>query len=227
MRTAERVAKVLLVLALWVLFLGFFAFGLAVLRYCGLGQAPTFKQEQLQAVGVTVVPGVSPDILLTCVVPEEESTEEPAEVVDPLPDIPVLDRVEAWTPAEEDVHAIARTLWGECRGVESRAERAAVAWCILNRLDAGYADTVKGVCAASGQFEGYDAGHPLDEDLVELARDVLIRHHREAEGETKVGRTLPRDYVYFTGRDGRNWFRKEFRSSAYWDWSLPDPYKEG
>lgn len=222
MRTVERV-----VLATLVLFIGFFILGLAVVKYLRLESqetAPAAETEQLQAVSAFVVPAVDPEVLLSCVEPEPE---EPAEVVDPAPAIPVLDKVEAWTPDEDDVNAIARTLWGECRGVESKAEQAAVAWIILNRLDAGYADTVTGVCAAPGQFYGYSASFPLDDDLVELARDVLIRHHREQEGEAKVGRTLPSDYYYFTGRDGRNWFRKEFRSSTYWDWSLPDPYKEG
>ena len=45
-----------------------------------------------------------------------------------------------FTPNEADVEMLAKTIWGEARGVESITEKAAVAWCILNRVDAkGYA----------------------------------------------------------------------------------------
>lgn len=40
-----------------------------------------------------------------------------------------------WT--DEEVKMLAKTLWAECRGVPSKARQAAVAWCALNRLDAG------------------------------------------------------------------------------------------
>jgi len=126
---------------------------------------------------------------------------------------------------QEDINALARTIWGEARGVPSKAEQAAVAWCVLNRVDAGYGSTVLEVVSAPGQFYGYSVNYPLDDDLVELAKDVLTRWYREKDGETDVGRTLPSDYYYFNGSGGHNWFRKEFRSSTYWDWSLPDPYK--
>lgn len=132
-----------------------------------------------------------------------------------------------WEPAEEDVIAIALTLWGECRGVESKAEQAAVVWCILNRLDAGAGLTVKSICAAPGQFYGYNPQNPLDADLVALARDVLQRHRLEQLGVAEVGRTLPKEYIYFSAKgDGRNWFRAEYYTNDYWDWSLPDPYVE-
>lgn len=64
----------------------------------------------------------------------------------------IISPVSSWEPAAEDVEAIARTLYGECRGAETVAEKEAVAWVILNRLDAGYADTVLGVVSAPGQF---------------------------------------------------------------------------
>lgn len=158
-------------------------------------------------------------------------TQPCAVVVEEVPvpefDFPLLDCEEPeYIPAQEDVDALARTLYGECRGVPSKMEQAAVAWCILNRVDAGYADTVLGVVAAPGQFVGYSPYHPVTDELAELAADVLERHWREQQGETEVGRVLPADYLWFSGRDGRNWFRAEYRSSDYWDWSLPDPYEE-
>lgn len=121
----------------------------------------------------------------------------------------ILTPLPSWQPAAEDVEAIARTLYGECRGVESEAEKEAVAWVILNRLDAGYADTVLGVVSAPGQFAGYSQEHPLWPDLVEVARRVLRMHHREQRGES-VERVLPSTYLWFSGDGTRNWFRDAY-----------------
>lgn len=121
----------------------------------------------------------------------------------------ILSPLPSWTPAAEDVEAIARTLYGECRGAETEAEKEAVAWVILNRVDAGYADTVLGVVSAPGQFAGYNAAHPLWPELVEVARRVLTLHHREQLGE-RVARVLPREYLWFSGDGARNWFRDAY-----------------
>ena len=121
----------------------------------------------------------------------------------------ILTPVPEWSPADEDVEAIARTLYGECRGVETVAEQEAVAWVVLNRLDAGYADTVLGVVSAPGQFAGYSPEHPLWPELVEVARRVLTLHHKEQLGES-VARVLPREYLWFSGDGTRNYFRYEY-----------------
>lgn len=125
---------------------------------------------------------------------------------------------------ERDVVLCAKLLWGEARGVKSKAEQAAVIWCVLNRLDAGYADTIEKVITARGQFTGYRRGNPVTEELYELAKDVLMRYYLEKAGFTDVGRTLPEDYLWFTGYKGRNRFRNKYRVGSYWDWSLQDPY---
>lgn len=143
----------------------------------------------------------------------------------PVEEVPMVEKPKTYNIPQEDINALARTIWGEARGVPSKAEQAAVAWCVLNRVDAGYGDTVLEVVSAPGQFYGYSSNYPLDDDLVDLAKDVLTRWYREKDGETDVGRTLPPGYYYFSGDGYHNYFRKEYRSSTYWDWSLPDPYK--
>lgn len=125
----------------------------------------------------------------------------------------ILSPVSSWSPAAEDVEAIARTLYGECRGAETVAEQEAVAWVILNRLDAGYADTVLGVVSAPGQFAGYSPEHPLWPELVEVAERVLTLHHREQLGES-VARVLPREYLWFSGDGVQNYFRCEYEGSG-------------
>ena len=126
----------------------------------------------------------------------------------------ILSPLPSWEPATEDVEAIARTLYGECRGAETVAEQEAVAWVILNRLDAGYADTVLGVVSAPGQFAGYDPAHPLWPELVEVARRVLTMHHREQLGES-VARVLGPEYLWFSGDGTRNWFRDKYTGGTY------------
>lgn len=121
----------------------------------------------------------------------------------------ILSPLPSWEPAADDVEAIARTLYGECRGAETEAEKEAVAWVILNRLDAGYADTVLGVVSAPGQFAGYSPEHPLWPELVEVAERVLTLHHLEQRGEN-VARVLPREYLWFSGDGVRNYFRCEY-----------------
>ena len=126
----------------------------------------------------------------------------------------ILTPLPSWQPAAEDVEAIARTLFGECRGAETEAEKEAVAWVILNRVDAGYADTVLGVVSAPGQFAGYSPEHPLWPELVEVAERVLRMHHREQLGES-VARVLGPEYLWFSGDGVRNWFRDSYGGGTY------------
>ena len=127
---------------------------------------------------------------------------------------------------ERDIVLCAKLVWGEARGVKSKAEKAAVIWCVLNRLDAGYASTIEKVITARGQFTGYRKSNPVTDELYELAKDVLTRYYLEKDGVQDAGRTLPSDYLWFTGYKGRNRFRNKYRGGKYWDWSLTDPYME-
>lgn len=148
-----------------------------------------------------------------------EATEAPEET-----EAPVVEEPEELDPVE--VELIGRTIWGEADGVKSEAERAAVAWCILNRVDAS-GQTVEEVVTAPEQFDGYrpagDWGECPQRHL-DLAADVLTRWKAEKDGAEEVGRVLPADYLYFIGDGERNHFSIEWRSTVYWNWSLYDPY---
>jgi|AGTN01.1.fsa_nt_gi hypothetical protein len=133
----------------------------------------------------------------------------------------VMEQLERY---EADVDMLAKLIWAEARGINSKAEQAAVIWCALNRVDAGFADsTISSVVRARSQF-AYSSGSPIKKELRSLAQDVVIRWLLEKRGIGEVGRVLPSDYLYFAGHDGHNWFRKSYRGGKYWDWSLPDPY---
>lgn len=131
------------------------------------------------------------------------------------------------TVDQGDAELIARAMYGECRGIESTMEQAAVAWTILNRVDdPRFPGTVKDVVTQPSQFTGYKPGNPIDPELLAIAQDVLSRWQRERDGEQEVGRVLPAEYVFFVGRNGRNYFGYEWPVAKTWDWSAEDVYKE-
>lgn len=143
------------------------------------------------------------------------------ELTSASPETPTL----PWT--YEEVEMLAKTIWAEARGVPSTARQAAVAWCALNRLDAGgYGDTLAEVLSKPYQF-AYDPASPVTDEFLTLADDVLCRWYLEKTGAQDVGRTLPEDYLFFEGDGLENHFRKEYEKTGdTWDWSLPDPYGE-
>lgn len=131
--------------------------------------------------------------------------------------------------AQSDIEMLAKLIWGEARGVKSTTEKAAVIWCVLNRVDAdGYAcgGDIEWVVTYPGQFGGHSEDNPLTEDNAEIAEDVLNRWLAEKAGCEDAGRVLPKEYIYFQGDGERNHFTTEWESEDYWDWSLDSPYED-
>ena len=140
-----------------------------------------------------------------------------------------------------DIAYLARTIAGE--GGTGNMERAAVAWCVLNRVDSKrFANSIYAVVTSPNQFH---LSYYIYDSDIRLAADVLERWYREKDGETDVGRVLPSDYYYFRGfkwkdkatelgmsrpTKSHNWFftlseyHKDKFERNYWDWSLPNPY---
>lgn len=127
----------------------------------------------------------------------------------------------------EEVVILAKLTYCEARGVDSITEQACVMWTVLNRVDA-YNETIEEVVLAPYQF-CYSSGAPTIADngcdLKKLAEDVILRWLLEKDGETNVGRVLPKDYLFFNGVDGHNWFKKECGVGVSWDYSLLSPYE--
>jgi hypothetical protein len=144
-------------------------------------------------------------------VPKKTTAPEP-ELVTEIP----IDAYEA--------ELIGRTIWGEAGGVPSEAERAAVAWCILNRVDA-WGQSIEEVVTKPYQFQGYRTWGECPQEHIDLAVDVLTRWKAEKQGKTDAGRVLPAEYMFFMGDGKHNHFTTEYRGTDYWDWSLTDPYK--
>lgn len=125
---------------------------------------------------------------------------------------------------EQDAIDIAKVLYAECGGVPSVTEQACVAWTILNRVDK-YESTVYSVVRAPNQY-AFRSGSPVNDDLLDLAYDVLDRWNREKNGETGVGRVLPPEYTFFEGDGSHNHFRDNYNGSYnIWDYSLESPYE--
>jgi len=160
-----------------------------------------------------------------------EPTRSPAATSEPTP-TPVVTPEQTPTAKpdvtvdENDAELLAKLIYGEA-GSDwiSTEEKAAVAWCVLNRVDT-YGGSIKSIVTAPGQFAGYSASNPVKDRFYDLAVDVLTRWQMEKQGDENVGRVLPENYLWFTGDGQNNYFRDAFSGGRTWNWSLPDPYDE-
>lgn len=129
-----------------------------------------------------------------------------------------------YPPTDEELTILAKIVYREARGIGDKAQQAAVVWCILNRVDDGYwGDTIERVATYPKAF-AWVPDTPVEEELMLLVSDVCERWNLEKSGVENVGRTLPKEYLYFTGDGERNNFTMEWKGSEIWDWSLPSPY---
>lgn len=118
--------------------------------------------------------------------------------------------VTPWEPDPAEATALAKTLWGECRGCSELQQRA-VAWCIFNRVDSEqFPDTVIEVITQPSQFFGYRESFPVTDELYDLACDCLTDWHN---GENRV---LEPEFLYFTGNGRINVFRTGWNSGDVW-----------
>ena len=125
---------------------------------------------------------------------------------------------------DNEIKMLAKVIYREARG-ESKQYQSAVAWCVLNRVDSPrYGSTIKKVITSPNQFAWYP-DTPVTKKQKRISKDVITRWLLEKEGCSNVGRVLPNDYLFFAGRNGLNYFRKNYHSKEYWDWSLQSPYE--
>ena len=123
----------------------------------------------------------------------------------------------------------AMMLNGEAGGVWSITERSGCLWVACNRvLSPNYPDNLEEVIIQASQFDGYKPTNHYTQADYDLAVDVFERFYREQNGETavEVGRSLPVDYLYFTGDGEHNYFTKVQDGEPYvWGSQLVSPYK--
>lgn len=156
--------------------------------------------------------------------PEEEANEQ-TPVEDINNEAEVVELIIENNFTNEEIDYIAKTVWGEARGL-SKTHQAGVVWTILNRFDDGrFGKGIIGVVTAPSQFAGYRSGNPVDHEIRDLVVDVLDRYSQEKAGVENVGRVLPKGYLYLRGNGKVNLFSKKWNSNDVWNWSLESPYE--
>ena len=108
---------------------------------------------------------------------------------------------------DELVAEAALLAWGEYSGSDY-AQRTAPIWCACNRADA-WGMTLEDVMH-SDAFHGLLTEREVPEEWYELARETLARWELEKAGYIDVGRTLPSEYLYFSGNGEYNTYRTEY-----------------
>lgn len=116
---------------------------------------------------------------------------------------PVMDRF--YTDA--DAHLLARIIEAEYGGCHSDTERSGVGWTVLNRVDhPDFPNTIQEVIYEPDQFAVEYMDAEVVPDILKLSYDILERWNNEQNGAANVGRTLPRESIYFYGDGVRNYF---------------------
>ena len=203
----------------------------ALLVLAIIGSANTINREKSTR-AVTEVKEPIPAKIVSTSVAKAEEKEEPAEEI-PIVVRPIQNEEPPAQPVEEEpitptesfnneAAYIAKTIYGEAGGLGA-TEQAAVAWCILNRVDAGKGNIIS-VVTAPRQFHGYSASNPVTDDIYNLVLDVLQRWQNEKAGAVDVGRVLPKEYLFFYGSGGHNHFTTEYQGGIKYDWGLASPY---
>lgn len=176
---------------------------------CGLHDADILAQEKTDAaVEAAVLPYAERITDLETELAAEREIEHVVYEYKPLPvDYESIGNIQ---PEETDAVLLAKTMWGEYRDSSNYNQCAAVCWCALNRVDAGYGD-LRSVLT-TGQYHGYNKNNPVDAELYAIAVDVLARWELEKIAVNgNVGRVLPTGYLWMEG-DGRvNTYRNAYK----------------
>lgn len=174
-------------------------------------------------------------------------TEEPAtEPVETEPQESAWDRAFAEAKASvnmTDARILALSIQGEAALARTTAEKAAVAWVMLNALECNehgfsvvrtISDIVKNPDAIQGYTSLKKRGVEPDTEYMELAIDVLARYAMEKAGWEWTGRVIPSTYHWWMGDGYRtNYFCDVYHHGSLataqahaWDWSWTSPYDD-
>ena len=178
--------------------------------------------------------------------PEVVETEPATEPVETAPQESAWDRAFAEAKASVDMadaRILALSIQGEAALAQTTAEKAAVAWVMLNALECNeyglaavhsVADIVENPAAIQGYTSLKKRGDEPEAEYLELAIDVLARYAMERAGWEWTGRVIPSTYHWWMGDGYRtNYFCDVYHGGSLttakahaWDWSLPDPYED-
>lgn len=142
-----------------------------------------------------------------------------------------------------DARILALSIQGEAALAKTTAEKAAVAWVILNAIECkeygfsnihSVSDVVKNPAAIQGYTTMKRRGMEPEAEYLELAIDVLARYAMERAGWEWVGRVIPSTYHWWMGDGYRiNYFCDAYHYGSLatakahaWDWSWASPYED-
>lgn len=142
-----------------------------------------------------------------------------------------------------DAKILALSIQGEAALARTTAEKAAVAWVILNAIECeeygfgtirSVSDVVKNPAAIQGYTTLKKRGVQPEAEYLELAVDVLARYAMEKAGWEWVGRVIPSTYHWWMGDGYRiNYFCDSYHYGSLatakahaWDWSWASPYED-
>ena len=102
-------------------------------------------------------------------------------------------------------------------------KREAIVWVVLNRVDdtsGSFPNSVYNVLYQKNQFRSY-YGNDYTSSTYNLVCKVLTLWAQEKTyGYPAAGRSLPREYKWYSGDGSNNWFRTTYPDyGVYWDWS--------
>ena len=111
-----------------------------------------------------------------------------------------------YTP--EDIELLAKMVWGEARGLNAE-EQALCVWTVLNRLDyGGFGDSIRVVVTAKGQFNGYRAETPVEQEIIGVVAECLYEWNNGATAPVLPPYAYSSDCMYFTGDGQHNYFKE-------------------
>lgn len=188
------------------------AFALLIMAGCGVIKASAAEMAPLPTSTPTMAPTATPTMTPTNT-PTNTPTVTPTATPTSTPtNTPTPAYIE---PTAEDVEYVAKTVHGEA-GICSDLQKAAVAWCIVNRVDCqDFPDNVKDVVTQKCQFYGYKPDKVPTEEEYKIAHDVLFIWLNDLPG-----RILPKRFLFFySNKKGENVFTTNYRKGEVWDWS--------
>lgn len=177
---------------------------------------------------------------------EAIETEPATESIETAPQESAWDRAFAAAKASVDMadaRILALSIQGEAALARTTAEKAAVAWVILNAIECeeygfgairSISDVVKNPAAIQGYTTLKKRGVEPEAEYLELAVDVLARYAMERAGWEWVGRVIPSTYHWWMGDGYRiNYFCDSYHYGSLatakahaWDWSWTSPYED-
>jgi len=190
----EFFGEVLIFAIITMLSISIIAFILTPEPYNASSPAPAMTAERTESITATET-----------VIPTTEKIQEPQVydvIPDPEPTLPFTER---------EAEILAKTVWGEARGLSTEEQRLVI-WTVLQRVDDNrWGNTIEAVITAPRQFNGYRERNPVTPEIHALVVQELTDWHNGENPPTHELFAPNAPYFFFDGDGKNNWFREVWR----------------